>query len=294
MARQLVSFDWAMKRILRQKANFEILEGFLSELFKFDVKIEEILESEANQEEESDKFNRVDLLAKNSSGELVLIELQHNSEIDYFQRMLYGTSKLICEHLKKGKDYREVKKVYSVNILYFDLGQGFDYLYYGKTEFRGMNRSDDILQLSTNQLEEFDKNSVYELFPEYYIIKVNRFDKLSKYSTIDEWIHFLKNEEIDDSFRARGLNRAKEELDFMKLSEDEKVKYRRREENKMIQFSVIDTAKIEGRAEGRVEGRNEKAIEIAKMLLLSGDSLEKVSKVTGLTVKEIEQLKELN
>ena len=59
MGRVLVSFDWAMKKILRQKANFGILEGFLSELFRFDIKIEEILESEANQETEDDKFNGV-------------------------------------------------------------------------------------------------------------------------------------------------------------------------------------------------------------------------------------------
>ena len=93
MSRKLISFDWAMKKILRQKANFGILEGFLTELLKFDVKIEEILESEANQETEEDKFNRVDLLAKNEHNELILMEVQHRSEIDYFHRMLYGTSK---------------------------------------------------------------------------------------------------------------------------------------------------------------------------------------------------------
>ena len=30
--RSMISFDWAMKRLLRNKANFEVLEGFLSEL----------------------------------------------------------------------------------------------------------------------------------------------------------------------------------------------------------------------------------------------------------------------
>jgi len=93
LGRKLISFDWAMKKILRQKANFVILEGFLSELLKFDVKIIEILESEANQDEESDKFNRVDLLAKDEQGKLILVEIQYNNEIDYFQRILYGTSK---------------------------------------------------------------------------------------------------------------------------------------------------------------------------------------------------------
>ncbi len=80
MGRKLISFDWAMKKILRQKANFVILEGFLSELLKFDVKIIEILESEANQDEESDKFNRVDLLAKDEQEKLILVEIQYNNE----------------------------------------------------------------------------------------------------------------------------------------------------------------------------------------------------------------------
>ena len=42
-----------MKKILRQKANFGILDRFLTKLLKFYVKIEKILKSEAN------KFNRI-------------------------------------------------------------------------------------------------------------------------------------------------------------------------------------------------------------------------------------------
>jgi predicted transposase/invertase (TIGR01784 family) len=99
------------------------LEGFLTELLKFDVKIIEILESEANQESENDKFNRVDLLDKNENGELILVEIQYNDEINYFQRMLYGTAKLITQYMTKGRGYKRVKKVYSVNIVYFELGK---------------------------------------------------------------------------------------------------------------------------------------------------------------------------
>jgi len=47
--RRLISFDWAMKKLLRSKANFEILEGFLSELLKDNIHILEILESESNK-----------------------------------------------------------------------------------------------------------------------------------------------------------------------------------------------------------------------------------------------------
>ena len=55
--RKLVSFDWAVKKLLRSKANFEVLEGFLSELLFDDIKIIEVLESETNQDSEADKFN---------------------------------------------------------------------------------------------------------------------------------------------------------------------------------------------------------------------------------------------
>ena len=71
MNRKLVSFDWAMKKLLRSKANFDILEGFLSELLKEDIKIIEILESEGNKETFDDKYNRVVVVRRNSLPPLI-------------------------------------------------------------------------------------------------------------------------------------------------------------------------------------------------------------------------------
>lgn len=134
--KNLIRFDWALKRLLRNKANYKVLEGFMSELLNEEITIINILESESNQETEDDKFNRVDLLVENSKKELTIIEIQQRNEYDYFHRMLYGTSKLITEYLKLGEPYSNIRKVYSVNILYFDLGQGEDYIYHGKTNFK--------------------------------------------------------------------------------------------------------------------------------------------------------------
>ena len=86
-----IRFDWAMKRLLRQKANYVILEGLLSVLLGEKIRIRHILESEGNKETEDDKFNRVDLLAENTRGQLMIVEIQNNRELDYFHRMLYGT-----------------------------------------------------------------------------------------------------------------------------------------------------------------------------------------------------------
>ena len=48
--RTFISFDWAMKRLLRNKANFVVLEGFLTTLLGTEIKIDKIIESEGNQD----------------------------------------------------------------------------------------------------------------------------------------------------------------------------------------------------------------------------------------------------
>ena len=206
MSKRLVRFDWAMKKLLRNKANFSILEGFFSELLRRDIIIQNIIESESNKQTEDDKYNRVDLLALADDGELLLIELQVEGQFDYFHRMLYGASKLITDYMVAGLKYRDVRKIISINIVYFDLGQGVDYIYKGETEFKGIHKN-DLLKLSSLQLKHLPKlDRIAEIFPEYYILKVNDFDNHAV-DTLDEWIYVLKNSEVPDGFSARGLDK---------------------------------------------------------------------------------------
>ena len=181
-----IRFDWAMKRLLRNKANFGVLEGLLTTLLDEKITISQLLESESNQEDEFDKYNRVDLLALDSKGELILIEVQNNNEYAYFQRMLFGVSKLVTEYINRGEGYENVRKVYSVNIVYFSLGHGKDIVYHGKTEFRGIHEN-DILELTPFQRQTFKVDAVSQLYPEYYILKVNDFNKVAK-TPLEEWI----------------------------------------------------------------------------------------------------------
>jgi len=239
MGRTLISFDWAMKKLLRSKANYGILEGFLSELLKQDVKILRLLESESNKETREDKQNRVDILAELHNQEIVIIEVQVNTELHYLQRMLYGTSKAISEYLGEGQGYSEVKKIYSVNILYFSLGHGKDYIYHGTTKFIGLHQQDE-LELTSEQKKIYSKDKIHQIYPEYYIIKVNQFDELAK-DTLDEWIYFLKKEEIKDSFKARGLLEAKNKLSTLKLSDAERWEYEGYVKTQRDQRSAIES-----------------------------------------------------
>lgn len=225
MSKKLIRFDWAVKKLLRNKANFAVLEGFLSELLFDDIRISQILESEGNQQTEDDKFNRVDILTQNAKNELIIVEIQNNYEIDFFHRMAYGASKVLTENLSVGQAYSEVKKVISINIVYFDLGQGEDYVYKGATIFKGLHEK-DILTLSERQKNAFSKANVSDIFPEFFIIKVNNFNDIAK-DTLDEWIYFLKNSEVKDEFKAKGLKEAGEVLDIMRLPDADQYSYNR-------------------------------------------------------------------
>jgi len=298
--RQLVSFDWAIKRLLRSKANFDILEGFLSELLKDDIKILSILESESNRDFARQKSNRLDLKVANGKNEIIIIEIQYEHEYDYFQRILFSASMAVTEHLAEGSAYSEAVKVISINILYFDLGHGEDYIYRGQTVFTGMNRHDE-LTLSREQQLLYKQTTPREIFPEYYLIKVNNFDNVAR-NRLDEWIYFLKNEEIKPGFRARGLQQAKKRLDIMKLSEAERLDYRRHSNDLHYQASMVESSyglgKIEGREEGREqgleegreEGKNTALAQTAIKMFNRGINPEAIAEITGLTVEQIEKL----
>jgi predicted transposase/invertase (TIGR01784 family) len=285
MNKKLIRFDWAIKRLLRNKTNFVVLEGFLSELLFENIQIQEILESEGNQENDEDKFNRVDILTKNSKNELIIIEVQSTYEIDYFHRMAYGVSKSISENLSLGQKYSEIKKIISINIVYFDLGQGQDYIYRGKTDFKGLHKN-DILDLSKKQKIAFLKDGVSDIFPEFYLLKVNQFNDIAK-DTLDEWIYFLKNSEVKDEFNAKGLKEAGQVLDIMKLNKDEEYGYNRYLDSLHLKASEIFSLQTE--AEFKI--RDEKTIEIAINGIIEGLNNELISKLTGLEVDKVEELR---
>jgi len=294
--RKLISFDWAIKKILRSKANFEVLEGFLSELLFEDIKIIEVLESESNKEFKEDKFNRVDIKVKNSKDEIVLIEIQYDRELDYLQRMLYATSKIIVEHIKESEAYSKIVKVISINILYFNFGEGDDYIYKGTTSFIGLHNHSK-LKLNPKQVELYKTEIVEAIYPEYYLIRINNFNNIAK-DSLDEWIYFLKNEEIKDSFKAKGLDKAKEILDYLKYSEEEKREYEYYKESLHAQASMYESTyvvgkmegKLEGKIEGKLEGKVERTLEIARALKAQNIAVEIIMATTGLTEVEIERL----
>ena len=316
-----IRFDWAIKRLLRQKANFDVLEGFLTVFIGEEVKIVEILESEGNQQTQDDKFNRVDIKARNSKGEIILVEVQNTSELYYLERILYGVAKAITEHIHLGDTYKEVKKVYSISILYFDIGKGADYLYVGQNKFIGVHTNDQLV-ITAKEKGAFVQKSPAEIFPEYILVRVNEFDKVAV-TPLEEWVAYLKSGVIKENTTAPGLQEARKKLQYYSMTDAERYAYDEHLNAVMIQNDVLGNAREEGLAEGRAEGltqgraegltqgraegltqgraegltqgraegRAEAKKDIVKSMLSNGLSVEQAAKYSGLTVEEVESIK---
>lgn len=288
-----IRFDWAIKRLLRQKANFDVLEGFLTVFIGEKVKIVEILESEGNQQTQDDKFNRVDIKARNSKGEIILVEVQNTSELYYLERILYGVAKAITEHIHLGDTYKEVKKVYSISILYFDIGKGADYLYVGQNKFIGVHTNDQLV-ITAKEKGALVQKSPAEIFPEYILVRVNEFDKVAV-TPLEEWVAYLKSGVIKENTTAPGLQEARKKLQYYSMTDAERYAYDEHLNAVMIQNDVLGNAREEGLAEGRAEGlaegraegltqgraegRAEAKKDIVKSMLTNGLSVEQAANI---------------
>lgn len=269
MKRTLVSFDWAMKGILRDKTNFVALSGLLTELLGKNIVVYEIVESESNSDNKDGKTNRLDLKAKINNGEFAIFELQVDKERDFFHRILFGTSKTVVEQIHKGEDFENIKKIYSIAIVYFELGKGSDYIYHGTTDFKGLHNNETLV-LSEKEMKflpqpVLENQSAGVLFPEYYLIYPNRFNDDVK-NKIDEWIHAFKTSEVESHFTAAGIQEFGEALDIRKMSDQERIAYEDFLKHERVRSNEITTAKADGYTEGHAEGHAEGMAKVFELL----------------------------
>nr|AXS01284.1 transposase [uncultured bacterium] len=294
--REIIKFDYAMKYILRDKSNFGILEGFLSELIGRKVKVLDILESEGNIDRPGDKVNRVDLKAKIDNGEMAIFEIQFSDMADFLGKVLYNASRAIVEQVKKGGDYY-IKKLYMVNIANFDLGAKRDYVFLAKMAgFKGVHFNEIIPFAQRDELAP-PKSKKKDIHPEYYLILPEMFDEEIR-DRFDEWVYTLKTSVVKAEFKAAGLKEAGEKLDLLKMSPEERRAYERHLDNTADFNSMMRTnaeknreeGREEGKAEGLAQGKAEATIENAKKMKNKGYPAKDIAEITGLSIEEVESL----
>jgi len=265
MERTIISFDYAIKNVLRDKANFDILSGFLTELLEKPVTVQDVLESEINTETPDAKVNRLDLKAKIDDGEFAIFEIQFFDMLDFMGKILFNASKAIVEQIKIGEKY-DVKKVYSINISYYGLNAKHEYFFTANlTEFRGIH-FDEVIPFSQNL--DPNSNVPKDIHPEYFIILPRKFveeekrkkknkDYISKKpakSKFDEWVYVLKHSAVKTEFTAAGIQEAGEKLDVLKMTPEERAAYEADKKALAEQKTQLQTAELKGEKRGLEKG----------------------------------------
>lgn len=281
-----IRFDWAIKRLLRQKANCDVLEGFLTVFFGEPIKIIEILESEGNHLLWDDaQWNRIDLKVEKCREEPVFVRIQNMRELYYRERLLYG---IPAENL----ECTGIKGIYCITILYFDIGKGTDYLYHRQNRFIGVHTHDE-LQVNVKERNAFVTRTPASIFPEYILIRVNEFNDVAV-TPLEEWMRYLKEGIIRPDTTAPGLNEAREKLRYYSMTPQERRAYDEHLNAVMIQNDVLSSAKEEGKMEGRLEGiaegRMDERLKNAKGMKNLGIASDKIAEITGLSSEDVEKL----
>jgi predicted transposase/invertase (TIGR01784 family) len=281
----LVSFDYGIKYLLRDKGDYSIVEGFISALLKTkgykDIKIVALLESESNKEDSKSKRSLADLIVEDEDHHKYIIEIERNVKDSFIHKSLFNASRLIVDNLSQREDYTQILKVFHISLLYFPIGNGNGSIYHVKTIMHEVETNDKLSVHINNQKtsEMFDAT---DILPEYFYISVPLFnDRLEK--EIDDWLHVMKYDEVPKNYHSPYMAQIADKLSILKMTQDERNSYSYYQKVLYNDRDELQAAEARGKSEGKVE--------IAKKLLDKNNSIEDVSDITGLSISAIEKLK---
>lgn len=294
--------DLAFKKIFGDKNHTNILISFLNSVLDFTGNREIASVELANPYQVPKipelKETILDIKATNKDGENFIVEMQRKDLHNFTKRSLYYTSKAYVEQLPSGNDYSELKKVYFIGIVNFNIFENTNYI----------SRHLIVNQETNHQdLDDF----------EFSFIELPKFKKdLKDLTTIlDKWIYFIKNannldiipevykskQELNDAFKiATQTTWDKKELevyDYVKLREFDEINALQTAENKGFNKGIkkgieqgIEQGIEKGIEQGIEKGIEQRNIEIAKELLDILDN-ETIAVKTGLTISKIQALR---
>jgi len=287
----LISFDYAIKYLLKDKGDYGIIEGFISALLGTigykDVKIVALLESESNKEDSKNKRSLADLIVEDGDNNKYIIEIERNVKDSFIHKACFNTSRLIVDNLAQREDYTQIVKVFHISLLYFPIGNGP--IYHGKTIIHEIETNQKLTVHIKNQEtdEEFDATGI---LPEYFFISVPLFnDRVEK--EIDDWLYVMKHDDVPAELHSPYMKQVAEKLSILKMTPEERANYSYYQQKLYNDRDELQAAESRGIEKGREEGKKAEKIEIAKLMISKNKPIEEIIELTGLTESEIKSLK---
>ncbi|GHT00669.1 hypothetical protein FACS189421_12960 [Bacteroidia bacterium] len=276
--------DWGFKYIFGKKEN---LIHFLNEIFQGKEKITDIayLPTEQLGKTEKERIAIFDVYCRNNRGEFILLEMQNMPQLHFYERSLLYSTFLIRNQAVKGEWNYELKSVYVIGILNFIPSEVAvdDKQYVDRVSLfneRTKKKFSDILNFIYIVLPKFNKKQ----------------EELN--SQLDDWLYILRHSKQmaiqPETIRGKLFDELFKEMEIKRLT-PKNMKLHGRSELKYEDASLFtDYAEMKGREKGMLEGEKRGILEgkrnISKNLLEMGMSISDISRATGLTPQQIQQL----
>jgi len=288
MEKPLISFDFAIKYLLKNKGDYDIIEGFISALFASQgyppIKINALLDTESNKEELELKKSIADLVVEDGEGNKYIVEIERAYTPNFMHKACFNSSRLVVDGIYGSQDYTTIKKIFHISLLYFSTKGMQKPIYHGKTIVHEVDTKHPVdVSIANEGLVIFNTPNV---FPEYFFISVPMFDDIIN-SEIDEWLYVMKHSEIKQSFKSPYMAKVAERLAVIKMSAEERNEYIYYQKQSVHSQDILQAAETKGRAEGRFKEK----VEIALNLLRQNLPLDVISSATGLSKDELNELK---
>lgn len=281
----LISFDFAIKYLLRNKGDYDIVEGFISALLAMEgykpVKINALLESESNRESADLKRSIADLVVQDEDDNKYIVEIERSFTPNFMHKACFNTSRLVVDSISGNQDYTTIKKVFHISLLYFATQEMKKPIYHGKTIIHEVDTAHPVnVRIANQGLVMFEHKNV---FPEYFFISIPLFNEVI-HQEIDEWLYMMKHSEVREDFKSPYMKKVQERLAVLKMSEADRIAYYSYLKEAVHSQDVLMAA--------TEKGKTERENEIAKAMLREGIDVEVIARVTGLEKEVLRQIEE--
>ena len=270
--------DYGFKRLFGEEPSKPLLIDFLNELLKEEEGvITDItyLKSEQLGTSQLDRSAVFDLYCTNERGEKFIVEMQKTKQKFFKERTVYYSTFPIRDQATKGSEWNfELKKVYMIAILDFE----FDEDKNEKDKYR-----------YNIKLKDDETNKVFYDKLYFIYLSMPKFNKSieSLETKFEKWLYVLKNlhklDRVPEKIRETIFLSLFEKAEIANFSIKEFEKY----EESLKQYRDLKNSLDTSREEGKIEGK----IEIVKNMLNENFDTEIISKISGLSIEEIENLR---
>ena len=294
-AMQMISFDYAIKYLLKDKKDYDIVEGFISAILnavdKPSVKICTTMDPESHKESFGGKRSLADLIVEDDNHKKYIVEIERSHMTSYVQKACFNTSRLVVDSIESGSNYEDIKKVYHISILYFNVPFMNEPIAHGRTTFQSVEGKKPVSLVIKDK--KGNACNLTDVLPEYFIICTPLFKGDPK-RELDEWIYTLKEGRVPPDAKSPYMKKVKEKLDYLLMTREERDEYTRYMKDVLTEGDRVATAERIGMERGVRKGMKKGVKagikEVAIKMKRRGLKVEHISEMTGLASEEVSRL----